>query len=319
MRIHKLSSLLLGVALCGLAPTSLAGGNDETYLTTDRKKEIAVVFEQVLHREPPVFDGACEAAACKDGCTEQCKAATAKYVAWAEADPTAYYGEMFAKKPESWTVLAPLIEDRFAGDETTSEQREVMLDLVAYAPYEASSRLSAALWRQNRSAFTDEHVLTFASRGGECFTEELRARVAKGACADIRPAALLAFRGDATGKKALWAAVETSSPCKDASQALLAALALEKLGKRGTFDRVRADVSEAALAALDEGDLDRARRLALQTQFFAELAANSEGKWAKKVDLARLEKNLGYHCESRCGELASAESIFALIESVTPM
>lgn len=321
MRIHELSSLLLAAALCGLAPVSLAGG-DDTSLTTDRKKEIAVTLELALHREPPAlsaFDGECKAYACKDGCTEQCKAETAKYVAKVQADPTAYYGEMFAKEPESWKVLAPLIETRFAGEKTTSEQRGIMLDLVAYAPYETSAELSAELWRDNRAAFTEEHVLVFASRGGECFTEELRTRVASGACADIRPAALLAFRGDATGKKSLVTAIKTANLRKDASDALLAALALEGLGKEGVFDRVRTEVGDEALAALDEGDLDRARRLALQAQFFTELAAKGEGKWAKKLDLARLEQKIGYHCESRCGELASAESIFALIETVTPM
>ena len=320
MRIHKLSTLLAGAFLCGLAPTSLAGEDYGKSLDEDQKKEIVKAFELALQRELPAMDGPCESKACQESCTEECKAYTAKYVAKMEANPTAYYGEMFAKKPVAWQVLSPMIEKRFGAYATTADQRGIMLDLVAYAPYETSAELSTALWDEDRQAFTEEHVLAFASRGGKCFHEELRARVASNTCGDIRPAALLAFYGDDTGKEALVHAVKQANYGKDACQPLVAALALEKLGHEGSFDRTRQRVSDAALEALDEGDLGRARQLALQAQFFTELAGLTEGKgkWAK-LDLAWLNEKVSNHCQSRSDELASAEAVFELIESVTPM
>ena len=186
-----------------------------------------------------------------------------------KADPVAYYGEMFAMKPASWQSLAPVIIERYGAEGTTSDQRGTLVELASYAPYESSAKLGTKLYKMDASPFEVEHVLSFASRGGEVFEGILREKVektnGKEGCCDVRPAAFLAMRGDAVGKMTLVRALKEQPLDENTvGSVMIAAVGLEKLGKTGLVEKTQRRVHEAALAALDAGEIDSAREIALQ-------------------------------------------------------
>ena len=100
--------------------------------------------------------------------------------------------------------------------------------------------------------------------------------------------------------------------CDNVVDTLLASAALKGLGKKEYFNDARVRVKDAVLSALDEGDLDGARGLALSAEFFAKEA---KGKWG----LGYVGRSVSYHCEERSKEVATADQIFALIERITPL
>lgn len=330
MRKKPLFLLLAGATLLASAPAAWTQANygkakqayAEEPLTATEADEVAASFERALRCEIPVFDDECKAEACKDGCTEECKAATAKYREKVAANPVAYYAEAFSRRPASWKVLAPLVGERFVADRTTAGERAIMLELLAWAPYETAAKLSSHLFAQRADAFTQEHVLAFATRGGKPFEERLREQAiacnAQESPCDIRPAAYFALHESAVGKDALVRVVKHASFEEGpATQPLIAALALERLGQGGVFQAMLGRVQEAAFAALDAGDLERARELGLSAQYFQELAgAEKNGKW---VDLAWLDEKLAGRCAAEAPRLADAHALFLLIESVSPM
>lgn len=336
MRITKLSLLLAGATLLGLAPLTQAQGYDKAKkkkaagyekvaLTAEEKAEVIANFERALDSQLPVF-GECEYEACAEGCTEECQAKTAKWKEKVAANPTAFYAEAFAKRPASWDVLSPLVEKQFAAEVTSDKQRAIMLELVAYAPYEAGAELSSKLYETNAQAFTTDHVLAFALRGGKPFKTALWAQAeasneGQGCCADIRPAAFFAFQGEGVGKYALVNTYKTAGQHIEhgsITQPMIAALALERLGKEGLVAELLAQAQDAALVALDEGELKRAKSLAMQAEYFGKLSRSEEGK-GKWLELAWMDEKVAEHCSAKAPEVANADDVFELIESVSGM
>jgi len=336
MRTQKLTLFLAGATLLGLAPLTQAQdykkakkkayGYEKVALSAEEEAQVVANFERALNAQLPAFDGECKAKACAEGCTEECQAETARWQKKVAANPTAYYGKSFAKRPASWDVLTPLVEKQFAAKATSEKQRAIMLELVLHAPYETGSELGSKLYETYSKAFEQDHVLAFAQRGGKVFKKALYAQAeasneGEGCCADIRPAAFFAFNGDGVGKYALVRAAKTANVHFEhgsMTQPMIAAMALERLGKEGVVESLLAQAQDAALAALDEGEMKRAKRLALQAEYFQKLSRSEEGK-GKWVELAWMDEKVAEHCSEKAPEVADADDVFQLIESVSGM
>jgi hypothetical protein len=336
MRIQKLTLFLAGATLLGLAPLTQAqdykkakkkaNGYEKVALSAEEEAEVIANFERALNAQLPAFEGECKGKACAEGCTEECQAATAKWQKKVSANPTAYYAKSFAKRPASWDVLAPLVEEQFVAQGTSEKQRAIMLELVLYAPYETGSKLGSKLYEANSEAFGQDHVLAFALRGGKSFEKALYAQAeasnkGEGCCADIRPAAFFAFHGDGVGKYALVRAAKTANVHFEhgsMTQPMIAAMALERLGKQGLVDELLVQAKDAALAALDGGEMKLATRLALQAEYFQKFSRSEEGQ-GKWVELAWMDEKVAEHCSDKAPEVADADDVFRLIESVSGM
>ncbi len=316
---NKLTLLVPIAALLATASAWAGGGGDGSPATG--RDYVAAELDKLLQRKlPAAGEMQCDYPSCASGCTEECKAATAKYIARCQSMPAEFYAGVFNKDAANWPIVAELVRERFACTTTTCEQKGLLLDLACYAPNEIASKLGEELWSVERKSFSPSHVLDFAGRGSEIFTNEIRAQVKKQSCGkdvcDIRPAAFLALRGDASGEKVLQQTLQTACFEQGSiARPMVAALALEDLGRKGVLADVRKQVEKAALDALDAGNLDRARSLALEAEFFTLMMKKSQA-YGKKLDLAWLEERLAGYCQEKSAELADADQVFKRIESV---
>ncbi len=316
MRSLRPTNLLRALTLATLAvPLSAGGGDGEKNCPETQAKQAKTValFEAMLRNEVPSFEGeTCSAPACAQGCTEECKKKMAKWTAMVVQNPMNHYAYVLGKEPETWDMLVPLIEERYAAQPAV---RATLLDFVASVPFADASDVAAKLWKADRTGFATDHVLLFAISGAEPFASEIVALTKKAnvaACADVRPAVFLALQGNDLGKEALARTVK-SAPGGCAATALFAGLGLEKLGVAGALEDVRGKVRESALAALDSGDVGAARGLALQLEYF------EKAKSYPLKSLGQLDQEVGWHCQARADELSCDQSVFALLERVTPM
>ncbi len=311
--------MLLPIAAVLATASARAGGGDESPMTG--RDYVAAELDKMLQRKlPAAGEMKCDYPPCANGCTEECKAATAKYIARCQSMPAEFYAGVFNKDATNWPIVADLVRERFGAATTTCEQKGLLLDLVCYAPPEIAGKLGEELWSVERKSFSASHVLDLAARGSEIFTNEIRAEVEKQSCGkdvcDIRPAAFLALRGDKSGEKLLERTLlEACLEQGSIARPMVAALALEELGRKGALADVQQRVEQAALAALDAGSLDRARCLALEAEFFALMMKKSKA-YGKTFDLAWLEERLAGYCAEKSAELADADQVFKRIESV---
>ena len=309
--IRSLTPLLVLAALAAPA----AGGGDE--LSCESTK-VADLFEKMLRREAPSFENEhCTAPECAQGCTEKCLAMTARYQKMVALDPMVYYAYTIGQNRELWDAILPLIQERFSATDACSSVRATLVDFVSRVPYADASTVAAALWKTDAKAFTLDHVLLFAVSGAEPFANEVAGLACKAnmeSCADVRPAVFLALQGKDVGRQALARTVAQADFSKgSASMPLFAALGLEKLGEKGVLEEVRGQVREAALSALDDGDLCRARALALQAEHF------DKARSYPLKSLVHLEKDVAWHCEARSKDVSCEGSVFELLESVIPL
>ena len=310
--IRHLTPLLALAALA--APAAGAVGGDELC----KSAEVADLFEKMLRHEAPSLENEpCTAPECAQGCSEKCVAMTAKYRSLVALDPMVYYAYKIGQKREIWDAILPLITERYSATDACPSTRGTLVDLVSRVPYADASTVAASLWKHDTKAFTLDHVLLFAFSGAEPFTSEVAGLARKAnteSSADVRPAVFLALQGKDVGKEALARTVaQADFSAGSASMPLFAALGLEKLGKAGTLEEVRGRVREAALSALDDGDLCRARALALQAEHF------DKARSYPLKSLVHLDENVAWHCEARSKEVACEGSVFQLLESVIPL
>lgn len=322
--------------LAPLAAPALAGGEQCTGALADAEKiEIRKVFAQVLS-EVSCTD------ACAEACTDECMdAALVKMKGYEKAGKKdwtqASYGKVKVSKKAAYkakpqAVLASrmsedagarayigdLITDAFLCDETSIPQRGALVQMLATEKSEASATLAAHLYEKAPERFRTTDLLVLAEYGHEPFWKPLK-KVAMASCdssesADIRPAALLAFEGVDVGAKALKRAVESDVAPETVCQAMVAAAALEKLGYEGVSADTRLRVRTAVLSALDEGEVDRARDIALRAEYLTEQLDKKD--W---VSLSGIDSGAAWHCASKREKLARADEIFELIERISPM
>src|SRR5262249_5975698 len=150
------------------------------------------------------------------------------------------------------------------------------LDCLSWMPPKTGARIVPDLWRSASRSFSLDHLLALAEAGPKELEAELQKRAAKEPAA----ATWLALHGDDSSKTALQQSakkLDAKSGCS--CEAALGAIGLYALGEKDAIDRYAERTRDAAVAALDAGELERARSLALQVEFFVGLAR--QGKYAK--------------------------------------
>jgi len=317
MNIPKAKLLSAGL-LAGLSSIALAAPED------DGNTWVADSVERCVRGVLPSFENeVCTYPACAEGCTDVCKEKTAAYRKKLAADPTAYYAEIFNKKPHLWEAAAPIVERRFCEEKTTPEEQGRILDLVSSVPAAMESELPSNLWAITPDLFHVDHLISFATTGRKVFVKALAARVdetnASETPADIRPALFFALKGDPRGKPTLARAVKrTDLATGDVLSVLLAAKGLEALGYQDCLTAQHERVFEATVAALDAGDLARAREMAVQAEIFAETGKKAYKGWGWRAAYECAAESCG-SCAERTRALADADSVLQAIERVTPL
>lgn len=222
--------------------------------------------------------------------------------------PASFYGELVGYRADAPKVVYALVA-RYTEAHTSSEDRERLLDLATMFPARVPKTAVAKLWDADADAFGLEHILAFGTSG----TEGMHAVVAERAEHEVLPAATLALRGDARGAKVLLRAVEGLDLASgDGCEAALAALGLARLGKPQALETVRDAFEGAALAALDGGELERARTLALRAEFLCKKLVHAQGG----AQLGWLSERAQWHVRARSTEVAEAGDVFTVIEGL---
>lgn len=325
MQVRSLRSALLPTTLLLTAAPLLAGG--ETALSATEAAEVQALFEELLTFESSCTDACAEGAYAKKKKKSEAsaKAAAAKGAkSWGygaeekacggcgEVNPTSAMVVRLSKNPATWSVLEPLIEERFTATTTSEDVRDRILDVLAWEPSDTSAQVAGSLWKAKPAAFTEGRLVTFAQRGAEACIDGVAKLAKKGA---VVPAAYLAYRGDETGKKTLAKAarVKTISP-DTISEALLAGSALERLGDTKTLARLQKRVHAEVLGLLDAGEVEAAGQLALRAQL-----ATKVHEAGKTASLGTFDEMIEGWCREKADYVADAAHVFELIEKVTPM
>ncbi len=304
---RKTSKLFLSAALlCGtLAYTPLValptgdGGSTGT-MSDAAVRSLVERFDQVMSQGI-----LCGEACMKTGqCTSEC---VASHEAWKSLTVA------FQKQPDAWKAVRPLFTQKFRAKETACEVKGRMLDFLAQGQAAECAELSVDLWKGDPQAFGADHLMAFASGGCEVFTKAVADGLAQTKC-DVEKvyyAAFLAVRGDEAGRSVLEAALEPPCGTKGGlARAFVAAKALEKLGAPARIDKLTKKAHDSALAALDEGDVDHARAIALEASFGRESVS---GAW---MHLPYYENRLAWTLGTGSREFPDAESVFGLVEKL---
>ena len=330
------SSLAVLLALASSAAAArLGGGGDGTAhevgkayaesreLTAGEKTELVTLLDEILlgpeaacaTTAQPVNRHESGYADAKVDAKPAEKTAYGKHAWKAPAGYEAYYAlnGMLAKAPSGWEVLVPEMRLRFAREATTPEARGRMLYLLSWSKSESARALGEELWAERPELFSDDHLVALAEGGSDTFTHEVLVRAGKPGCG-LLPAAFAALRGDDDCRGVLVATLERARfDTADPNPALVAAAALGALGETKIVRAAQGKLHDAVLAALDRGELDRARDLALRTEYLHEVA-----RAPKELRLGFLGERMDEHRASRAAETASADQIFTLIEAITP-
>ena len=287
---------------------AVPGGDHE--LTEIQKKEITTAFEHCMTADveaewKALTDRKCagEKAQCEETgeCGLECNCSPS--------------GELFAyhlkANPAGWTVVKPLMVERFTQKKVTEAEQHRVLDLLAWTGgQEVAVNVAEGLHKKDADAFSRDHILAFAEAGSEALAYEAGARAKE----DVRCAALMVMRGGHYASKALPKACKEKLATDTAViDAYVAAAALKKAGKKEHWSRLQERVHDEVINALDEGAIDRARDLALGAEFCVEALSKGKG-----YGLSYLDTRLAFHRSVRSGEVTSPDHVFNLIERVSP-
>lgn len=247
-------------------------------------------------------------------CDEQCHAA---YQAGLDLPA------LLAKSPELWSQVTPLFRARF---EAGGAARDRALELLSSAGSPAAIALGDELFRAAPEGFCELQVLALAERGSEPCIREL-ARRQDGECSALG-AAWFAFQGRAVGQRTLVAAAAQPVDPASLTDVLVSAAALGALGDRGAFPAARSRVHAAVLAALDRGELESARAMALGAELLIESlepvisAKGAEGAYGprgKALRTSLLPHQVAWRVKQASAKLESPDAVFELAESVIPV
>ncbi len=323
--MYQPKSLILGAAiLAGLASTALAG--DEV-----KKKKAKAASAQPVSAEQinALFDKALGSCCATGACAESgecdvaapCKACDAgKCSPKKHVSPGEKLVKLVSSQPDALAHLLPELEDRFLAKDTVESQRNLMLELLAWCEADDSVACGEQLYKALPATFTEGHVLTFAAKGSKVFTKDLQKLAEEGS---VVPCAFFATRSKKEDSKIVKRSIKhliqtaqaESVDAKTARDQMLAAITLAKLGKGQFATDVHQRVHDAVVCALDEGALDAARSMALQAEFFKKAAS----KLGNPQGLGSMTSKMSYHVAARSKEVSTAEDVFQLIETITPM
>ena len=252
-------------------------------------------------------------------CDEQCHAA---YQAGLELP------QLLAKSPELWPAVAPLFRARF---EAGGPAKDRALDLLASSSSPAAIALGDELFRAAPASFCELQVLALAEQGSELGAHELAQRQGSECKASALGAAWLAFRGEPAGKRTLLAAAAAPVDEKNLTDVLVSAAALAALGDPNAFPAAKSRVHAAVLTALDQGQLESARAMALGAELLIEsledrVTAGAYGKNAyggaqgsgKAQRTSYLPHQVAWRVKQASPKLETPDAVFELIESVIP-
>jgi len=299
MRSNQLRRLALPAVLAACAPLGWAAGDDYP-------SEAASLFARVLEA------GECAPTA-EHECNVECERAY---------EASQKLGGLLTGSPETFEAVAPLFREAF---EQGGAAREKLLRFLASCGSSGCTALGDELFAAAPQDFTEAQMLALAEVGSEPMREALLARVKARRAESVLPAAWLAFRGEAAGKSALKQVAATREVDADNVVAVLvSAGALAALGDERALPAARERVHAAVLAALDAGELESARAMALSAELLQSpleqaVRAAAYGASQKAVRVSTLETKVGWHCKQRSAELADADQVFELIERITPL
>ncbi len=300
----RLRSVLVPAALVLGAHSALAGGGE---LSESDRQAVRDLFVKVMSSNSCTPTPEHE---CGKSCEEGWKASKK-------------LTSTLVKMPASWEAVEPLFLERYKANETG---RGEMLGFLAKVGSEGCVASAEMLYAKTPESFSDQLVVAFAERSSKTFCKAASTRVRKSKYKSVLPAAYLAIRGDCAGKATLEKAVQVERLDEtNVFDALVAAEALGRLGDKKATLYTRQRLHKAVLAALDEGDLDLARGLAIRAEVihdaFAKDAYASKGKAGgkskKTVSLSYLDSQMGWHVKKRSQEVATADDVFRLIERLT--
>lgn len=249
----------------------------------------------------------CNGKCAEEGCTEECP--------WASS-PAVQLTSLLGKGPEAIEAIRPVAAEAIGAKSTTDKQAGALIGMLLETRNGAVVPVAEAMFEEKPEAFCSDCITGFCEMGSESLLAPLAKRVKKGE-ASVAAAAFLASEGDLVGKKLLVKAVKVKAlDATNALDVMVAADAVERhLGKKGASLAARQRVHAATLAALDAGELDRARHLAVAAKIAHGASMSSTPvysmlAWRHAKTMEKLAKS---------GELAKAEQIFELIEEVTPI
>ena len=297
MRTHPFRRVLVPASIVLCAPLALAGGEEA----------------ELAHK---LFDHAMGGGECaptaEHECDHECEEA---YQA------SLKLGSLLVKSPAAFEAVAPKFREAF---EEGAAARDKALGFLASCGSDGCVGLGNELFDAEPKAFGELHLLAFAEAGSEAIAKELAARVEAKRCESVLPAAWFAFRGEGIGKVRLAKAFGAEVTAETVDEVLLAGAALSVLGKERALVEARSRVHQAVLAALDAGQLDDARRMALTADALREpieraCSAADQAYKAKQVRLSGITEKLGWHVKQKSEALAEADQVFELIEDITPL
>jgi hypothetical protein len=258
-------------------------------------------------------------------CDEQCKAA---YQAGLDLP------QLLAKSPELWPAVAPLFRARF---EAGGAAKDHALYLLASSSAPAAIALGDELFRAAPKSFCELQVLALAEQGSEACARELAARQGAECSGTALSAAWLAFRGEPAGKRTLLAAAAKPVDAESLTDVLVSAAALGALGDVNAFPAAKSRVHAAVLGALDQGQLEAARTMALGAELLIESlepqisAKSAYGKVAYSKDAyggaqgsakaprtSYLPHQVAWRVKQASPKFETPDEVFELIESVIP-
>ncbi len=321
-------SILAGKALVALlivSPAFALSGDDECPSNKTKKKQGAKValvsaesyeaakvvelFEIATASRPAAKSGVgtcCDAGECGKVCSKM----------WKTGQKLADYA---AKQPAVWDTIEPLAIARFECETSCKTSKARVVDFLTMNPCESSARIAQKLMKVDAAPVSINHRMAFAQNGCATFSKMLSKQIAtsKGGAADlVLPAAMLAFEGRDVGQKLLLDTIEQPyERSGDLTRQFLSRAALNKLKASKCCPKDLHGKSVArALAALDEGDVQLARELAVEARFIADAFMNKKAK--KKLSFAHIDGKLASAQRNAAAKLTSADQVFGLIESL---
>ncbi len=286
-------------------------------LNAEQSAHVKALFAKVVSGEK--LKVAKEASSCSsEGVTcEVTKKKLAKKAKYASCPINALAGEL-AASPAGWKVIEKDLHSAFTCDKACPDVKQRLTWLMGMKGCEVGHGVAADLYESAPQSFGDDHLIALAESGSKPAWKALMARWEADKLESAMPVALYAIHNkkvcDET-TRILKSTVKTSDmAATSVNQALACALALEKHGAKEAITYARQKVHGQVLAALDSDELDTARDLALRAKYF-----HGASEWNAPMRLAFLDQEVAGFCKKMAGEFQTADQIFDLIESITPL
>jgi hypothetical protein len=231
-------------------------------LTEAETREMIANFEQLV-ASPDECGEACHTAG---ECTEACPGQQKRSMSVSKA---------LRFHEGAFQALRPVIVERFSDKETTELARANILNLFTWEPSKAAAELGAELYGIQPAAFSTDHMVAFAQAGAEVFDSKLGKVLHKSKNERDRFLAAVYFAKHETAAARPVLASCIEKPCTSEggfTRAFIAATLLEKMGEPSRIEELTQMAAETALEALDAGNVELARRIAMEAGHGLEIA-----------------------------------------------